>query len=71
MHAARMLWSGLGYRGGHKPLFTPIGRELYRIVKADFREIPSLLKKSLSARAAVQERPETRPKHYENGVFSP
>ncbi len=40
MHAARMLWSGLGYRGGHKPLFTPIGRELYRIVKADFREIP-------------------------------
>jgi hypothetical protein len=31
----------------------------------------SLLKKSLSARLAVQERPKTRPKHYKGGVFSP
>jgi hypothetical protein len=30
-----------------------------------------LLKKSLSARSAIHERPETRPKHYKNGVFSP
>jgi hypothetical protein len=30
----------------------------------------SPLKKSLSARSAVQKRPETRPKHYENDVFS-
>ncbi len=30
-----------------------------------------LLKKSLSAQSAVQKRPEPRPKHYENGVFSP
>jgi hypothetical protein len=30
----------------------------------------TLLKKSLSARSAVQKRPETRPKHYENVVFN-
>ena len=30
-----------------------------------------LLKKSLSARSAVQRRPETRPRHYESSVFSP
>jgi hypothetical protein len=30
-----------------------------------------LLKKSPSARSAVQKWSETRPKHYENGVFSP
>ena len=27
-----------------------------------------VLKKSLSARSAVQKRPERRPKHYENGI---
>ncbi len=32
---------------------------------------PSLLKKSLSARPAVQKWSETRPKHCENVVFSP
>jgi hypothetical protein len=31
----------------------------------------TLLKKSLSARSAVQKRPEPRPKYYENVVFSP
>jgi hypothetical protein len=31
----------------------------------------SLLKKSLSAKSAVQESPKTRLKHYKNGVFSP
>jgi hypothetical protein len=31
----------------------------------------SVLKKSLSARSAVQESPKTRLKHYENGVSSP
>jgi hypothetical protein len=36
-----------------------------------FREHPILLKGSMSARSAVQKRPETRPKHYENVVFSP
>ena len=30
-----------------------------------------VLKKSLSARSAVQKRPERKPKHYENGMFSP
>jgi hypothetical protein len=29
------------------------------------------LKKWLSARSALQESPKTRPKHYENSVFSP
>jgi hypothetical protein len=28
-----------------------------------------VLKKSLSARLALQKRPETRPKHYKDGVF--
>jgi hypothetical protein len=36
-----------------------------------FQKRTSLLKKSLSARSAVQKRSETRPKHYENVVFSP
>ncbi len=38
MPAAYMLWSGLGSRGNHKPLFTPIGTGLYRIVKVNFGE---------------------------------
>jgi hypothetical protein len=41
------------------------------VLYADFREFLSLLKKSLSAWPAVQKWSETRPKHYENGVFSP
>jgi hypothetical protein len=36
-----------------------------------FEEGVSVLKKSLSARSAVQESPKTRLKHYENGVSSP
>ena len=36
-----------------------------------FRQLPRLLKKSLSARSAVQKRPQTGLKHYKNGVFSP
>ncbi len=43
MHAARILWSGLGSRGVSKPLFTPIGTGLYRIVKVNFGEILSLV----------------------------
>ncbi len=39
--------------------------------RMNFREAHSLLKKSLSARSAVQKRPETRLKHYVNVVFSP
>ena len=34
-----------------------------------YQKRSSVLKKSLSARSAVEKRPETRPKHYENGVF--
>ncbi len=37
----------------------------------NFRERPRLLKKSLSARLAVQKRSEKSPKHYKQGVFSP
>jgi hypothetical protein len=40
-------------------------------VRAKFAEQPSVLKKSLSARSAVQESPKTRLKHYKYGVFSP
>jgi hypothetical protein len=29
------------------------------------------IEKWLSARSALQESPKTRPKHYQNGVFSP
>jgi hypothetical protein len=40
-------------------------------IRAKFAEHLSLLKKSMSARLAVQKGPKPRPKHSENVVFSP
>ena len=47
------------YKLPHGPLFTKCLEE------------DRLLKKSMSARSAVQKGPEPRPKHYKNVVFSP
>src|SRR3712207_7853838 len=45
--------------------------ETFESTSTKFRERLRLLKKSLTAPSVVQKRSETRPKHYENGVFSP
>jgi hypothetical protein len=41
------------------------------LLPRDFREYPSLVKPSSSARSAVREVPKTRPRHYKYGVFGP
>ena len=46
-------------------------RSAWKGYSANFAQTVSVLKKSMSARSAVQERRETRQKHYENVVFGP
>jgi hypothetical protein len=48
-----------------------VGGRIIQPPITNFGECTSLLKKWLSARAALLESPKTRPKHYKNGVFWP
>jgi hypothetical protein len=66
------IWGGcLRCRTGGTGKNTPDSAYLYKMSDMSFREFHSVLKKSLSARSAIHKSSKSRPKHYENGVFSP